>query len=227
MAITPPPLRARHDPPAARTGCRTAHTAFAGPVRRAAGRAGEVDVAAADGRPVVASDGASLGDRCGDGPGGEVGGMTRPGGIAMTACEWCGSAFEAVKRGDRAKRFCSDSCRAGFHSAARRWVQNAIAEGRLTIDELRAGISSPCTAESEGSTTIPAPDPGNRLPRARATCTLTTDSPQGPRTDAAPVHHLRPFGPCRDRRGAGRAAAVSVHSATARRLEGCVHPSNC
>ena len=90
---------------------------------------------------------------------GRYGDAAQGGGRALTACEWCGAVFEAVKRGDREKRFCSDSCRAGFHSAARRWVQNAIEEGRLTIDELRAGVSSPCTAESEGSATFPAPNP--------------------------------------------------------------------
>ena len=67
--------------------------------------------------------------------------------LGWKLCGWCGTPFKAVKRGDREKRFCSDRCRAGFHSAARQWVQMAIEDGRLTFDELRRGVSSPCTAK--------------------------------------------------------------------------------
>lgn len=48
--------------------------------------------------------------------------------------------------GAAAKRFCSDTCRNGFDSDARRWVHQAIAAGMLSVETIRKATSSPCTA---------------------------------------------------------------------------------
>jgi hypothetical protein len=64
----------------------------------------------------------------------------------MAACPWCGQPVKpARRRGWAAKRFCSDTCRNSFHSAARRWVHQAIAAGLLTVDIIRNASRRPCT----------------------------------------------------------------------------------
>jgi hypothetical protein len=52
-------------------------------------------------------------------------------------CSWCGEAFKSRARGGTAQRFCSARCRVSFHTAARRWAEQAIADGTLTVAELR------------------------------------------------------------------------------------------
>ncbi len=37
----------------------------------------------------------------------------------MTECPWCGASFAPVRRGDRAKRFCSSACKNAWNGAAR------------------------------------------------------------------------------------------------------------
>lgn len=55
-------------------------------------------------------------------------------------CPWCDDPF--VPRGDGGKRqrFCTARCRKKFHSAARRWAENEIMAGRLTVADLRTHV---------------------------------------------------------------------------------------
>ncbi len=41
------------------------------------------------------------------------------------------------KDGGKPQRFCGGKCRRAFHSAARIWAEREIAEGRLSVEELR------------------------------------------------------------------------------------------
>lgn len=59
-------------------------------------------------------------------------------------CRWCGLQFVAVTVGAHRKRFCSARCKNRFHSAARRWAEQALADGRLSLKDLRAQSAS-CT----------------------------------------------------------------------------------
>ncbi len=59
-------------------------------------------------------------------------------------CLWCGAEFLAKTVGAHRKRFCSTRCRNFFHSAARRWVERALADGRLSLNDLGAPSAS-CT----------------------------------------------------------------------------------
>jgi hypothetical protein len=54
------------------------------------------------------------------------------------SCRWCGALMPAGPRGGSARRFCRPGHRAAFHSAARRFVNQAIAAGRLTVADLHA-----------------------------------------------------------------------------------------
>ena len=59
-------------------------------------------------------------------------------------CPWCGVQFLAATVGTHRKRFCSVGCKNKFHSAARRWAEQALADGRITLSDLRAPSAS-CT----------------------------------------------------------------------------------
>ncbi len=52
-------------------------------------------------------------------------------------CTWCDEAFTRRQNGGSHQRFCQPKCRAKFHKAARIWTEWQLAEGRLTIEELR------------------------------------------------------------------------------------------
>lgn len=53
-------------------------------------------------------------------------------------CSWCDRSFSPRKgTGGSPQHFCGAPCRRAFHSAARHYVQKAIAEGRLTLADLR------------------------------------------------------------------------------------------
>jgi hypothetical protein len=46
--------------------------------------------------------------------------------IAAIPCRWCGRAFE-LRRGGSPRVFCRPGCRTAFHTAARRWAEDAVA----------------------------------------------------------------------------------------------------
>ncbi len=79
-------------------------------------------------------------------------GLIDPNGPDLTArgavhgrarCLWCGSPLSEGQRAARQphKRFCNAPCRVTMHTAARRWAIEAIADGRLSIAELRRHAS--------------------------------------------------------------------------------------
>ena len=57
-------------------------------------------------------------------------------------CFWCGAEFSAKTVGANPKKFCSEKCRNCLHSAARRWAERALADGRLSLKDLRDSASS-------------------------------------------------------------------------------------
>ena len=57
--------------------------------------------------------------------------------IERIRCLWCNEEFTRRQNGGSRQRFCQSKCRAKFHKAARIWTEREIAEGRLTIEELR------------------------------------------------------------------------------------------
>ncbi len=64
-----------------------------------------------------------------------------------SACPWCDKPFKARKVGGHRKRFCSPSCKNGFHRALRKWAQWAIDNGQVTVTELKACVPS-CTTRA-------------------------------------------------------------------------------
>ena len=69
----------------------------------------------------------------------------------MTAvCLWCDAPILARKLGAHRKKFCSPQCRGLFHNAARRWAEDALARGELSVGDLKARVASYTT---EGSAT--------------------------------------------------------------------------
>jgi hypothetical protein len=71
----------------------------------------------------------------------------------MISCLWCGSSFEP-RRGGSPQRFCGRECRTAFWTALRRWGDQAIADGVLTIAELK-GVATACTLLQRGSAAPP------------------------------------------------------------------------
>ena len=65
----------------------------------------------------------------------------RPGGVVVSktgelACTWCRRGFRRRLTGGRPQVFCSERCRRSHDTAGRRWVSAALADGRLSVDEL-------------------------------------------------------------------------------------------
>jgi hypothetical protein len=58
---------------------------------------------------------------------------------ALIPCFWCGRLFAPRHDGGRLQRYCSPACRRALDAAARRFVASAIADGRLTVADLRYG----------------------------------------------------------------------------------------
>lgn len=57
-------------------------------------------------------------------------------------CSWCDRPFRVRQTGGRAQRFCQPSCRRAFHSAVRIWALDAIANGALTVAEIRSSVAA-------------------------------------------------------------------------------------
>jgi len=89
-----------------------------------------------------------------------------------TLCAWCGRPFQERQTGGRAQRFCLPSCRRAFHTAVRAWAVDAIADGTLTVAEVRNG--------------------------APATRALVTAAPTGVPGGEVASQRLTPAGPCAD-----------------------------
>jgi hypothetical protein len=77
--------------------------------------------------------------------------MTRP----PERCAWCDEVFAARSDGGRAQRFCSIACRRALDAAGRRWVEAALADGRLTPAALKNGHAA--TRALRGGAEEPAP----------------------------------------------------------------------
>lgn len=65
------------------------------------------------------------------------------------ACLWCTRSFEPRRGGSR-QTFCRPACRAAYHRATRQYCERAIANGRLTIEDLRTGAPVAYTLAGRG-----------------------------------------------------------------------------
>jgi hypothetical protein len=61
-------------------------------------------------------------------------------------CLWCGAPFSAKTVGANPKKFCSALCKNEFHTATRLWAERALADGRLSLKDLRDSAASCTTA---------------------------------------------------------------------------------
>jgi hypothetical protein len=84
-----------------------------------------------------------------------------PAGISPCACIWCGRPFTPRTTGGHAQRYCSPFCRRAFDAAGRRWVTEAIADGSLTLDQLRNGVAATRALIPEAISPKPVPRPIN------------------------------------------------------------------
>jgi len=57
---------------------------------------------------------------------------------ATAECFWCDKPFEPKKFGAHQRRFCSASCKNAYHTALRKSAQQALADGRITVTDLKA-----------------------------------------------------------------------------------------
>lgn len=60
-------------------------------------------------------------------------------------CLWCEKPLPAGGRRGSARKFCDRLCRYAFHSAARRWVAQAIEAGLISSEDLRTASTKACT----------------------------------------------------------------------------------
>ncbi len=69
-------------------------------------------------------------------------------------CLWCSAPF-TPRIGGKPQRFCRPQHRSAFHSAARRWAEGAVADGRLAVTDLRAGVGrNTAQAETQSSRNV-------------------------------------------------------------------------
>src|SRR5262249_17000825 len=69
-------------------------------------------------------------------------------------CEWCEPPFRA-RRGGSPQRFCVPSIRQAFWSGLRRFGEQALESGILTIADLRTGSARACTLLQHTETAPP------------------------------------------------------------------------
>ena len=92
--------------------------------------------------------------------------------IGMTdgvTCLWCDGSFEPHRGGSR-QTFCRSTCRAAYHKATRQWCEQEIAEGRLSIENLRAAaytLPSGAKALLSGQSNMGPPNSALLSPMAR------------------------------------------------------------
>jgi hypothetical protein len=73
----------------------------------------------------------------------------------LPSCFWCNRPFRPRRDGGRAQRFCRPSCRRAFHAAARAWALEELAIGRMTVADLKKGLTA--TRALLPGTIAPAP----------------------------------------------------------------------
>jgi hypothetical protein len=74
---------------------------------------------------------------------------------ATASCLWCGRSVEPRTDGGRPRRFCLPQHRMAYYSAARRFVDQAVRQGRLSVAELHAPQST-CTLIPVAISGVPA-----------------------------------------------------------------------
>ncbi len=89
-------------------------------------------------------------------------------------CEWCFESFVGGRRGAHIKRFCSTECKTAYHTAARRFGEKCLSDGRVTVSELRA-LSPPRTTKEQPDSNVS----DKSLVDANE-ATYTTDDGEGP-----------------------------------------------
>src|SRR5215471_8463507 len=77
--------------------------------------------------------------------------------MAEVTCTWCGKSFNR-RRGGRVQSFCSARHRVEFHSAARLWAERAMAQGILSVADLRNCHNETYTLLPDHRTSAPLPD---------------------------------------------------------------------
>jgi hypothetical protein len=80
--------------------------------------------------------------------------------IEQPSCPWCDRPFRARQTGGRMQRFCRPACRRAFHAVVRTWALDAIADGTLSIEEIRSGASAARALRRSGGRVSPLRDAG-------------------------------------------------------------------
>jgi hypothetical protein len=60
----------------------------------------------------------------------------------MLECLWCGASFVPRTDGGKPQRFCGPACRRALDAAGRRWIAEALADGAVTLADLKSGPST-------------------------------------------------------------------------------------
>ncbi len=63
-------------------------------------------------------------------------------------CLWCEGEFKR-RKGGSPQRFCNSKHRDAFHSAGRRFAEQAVLSGLLTAADLRNGPAEACTLRAD------------------------------------------------------------------------------
>jgi hypothetical protein len=72
-------------------------------------------------------------------------------------CEWCEQPFRA-RRGGSPQRFCGARCKKMYWSAVRGFGERALANGILTMADIRTGIAVACTLPQRTELLSPLPE---------------------------------------------------------------------
>lgn len=55
----------------------------------------------------------------------------------MTICLWCECEFAGRDKGGSPQRFCSQTCRLGYHTACRQFADGLVLSGAITVPALK------------------------------------------------------------------------------------------
>src|SRR5215831_8336200 len=84
------------------------------------------------------------------------------------ACLWCQKPFRPHPGGSL-QRFCASKCKNAFWSATRRWAEQAIASGVLTVADIKNGAAAACTLLPAGISPLQVSPAAKPSPAASAT----------------------------------------------------------
>jgi hypothetical protein len=74
---------------------------------------------------------------------------------ARQACVWCGKDFCKRTNGGKEQMFCVQACREEWHRAKRDYLEDKLASGVITVEEIKSARFRTCDQFANGQNLTP------------------------------------------------------------------------